>query len=321
LRLIAEMLRTPSFPEGEFAKLQREEIAALESARTDPERVARRAVQRHGNPYPAGDPRYVPTVDEAVALLRKATVEDVRRFHRRFVGGTGQIAVVGDFDPVAVRRVLEDSFGAWPKAAPFARVPDPWVKRTPAMVTIETPDKANAALAGDLALPLADESPEFGATAVAAFMLGEGSTSRLNTRIRERDGLSYSVYAFVTWNSFEPNSALSLFGIFAPQNRGRFAAALDDEFNRAAREGFSEAEVAEAKSAIAKRRTLARTQDANVAAALVQQLYAGRTFAFAGRSDAAIAAASAADVNAAFRKYFEPQKLVLVYAGDFAKAP
>jgi zinc protease len=58
-----------------------------------------------------------------------------------------------------------------------------------------------------------------------------------------------------------------------------------------------------------------------VAAALVQQLYAGRTFAFAGRSDAAIAAASAADVNAAFRKYFEPQKLVLVYAGDFAKAP
>ena len=90
--------------------------------------------------------------------------------------------------------MLEDTFGTWPKAAPYARVPEPLVKKAPTVVTVETPDKANAALFGDLALSINDESSEFGATSVATFLLGEGATSRLWKRIRERDGLSYGVY-------------------------------------------------------------------------------------------------------------------------------
>ena len=62
------------------------------------------------------------------------------------------------------------------------------------MLTFETPDRANAALFGDLALSINDESADYGATAVASFILGETGSSRLWKRIRERDGLSYGVY-------------------------------------------------------------------------------------------------------------------------------
>jgi zinc protease len=319
LRLVAEMLREPAFPEAEYAKLQREEITDLEGSRTDPEKVTRRAVRRYGNPYPVGDPRYVPTIEEAIALVRKTSVEDIRRFHKTFVGGIGEIAIVGDFDPAAARKVLEESFGTWSKAAPHARIPDPFVKKAPTVATIETPDKANAALVGDLALSISDESPEFGATTVASYLLGEGATSRLWRRIRERDGLSYSVYAYVGWNSFEPNSTLNVMAIFAPQNRARLATALNEEFARVASEGFTDAEVEEGKAIVLKRRLLSRSQDANVAAALVQQLYIGRTWTFSEKADAAVAAATPASVNAAFRKYMRPDGLALVYAGDFAK--
>ncbi|MCC6198014.1 MAG: insulinase family protein [Burkholderiales bacterium] len=319
LRLIAQMLREPSFPSDEYTKLARERLAVLESRRADPAALARRAARRYGNPYPAGDPRHVPTLDEEIALVRKTTVDDARAFHRRFVGGQGQIAIVGDFDADAVRRVLEDAFGTWPKAAPFARLPDPLVKKAPAVLILETPDKASAALSGDLALSINDQSPDYGATAVASFILGEGGASRLWKRIRERDGLSYGVYAYVDWNAFEPNSTLFLQASFAPENRARVAAALTDELGRAARDGFTEAEVADAKASLLKRRHLTRTQDALVAGALVEQAYLGRTYAFSERADAAIAAASAADVNAAFRKYVQPDALALVYAGDFAK--
>jgi len=319
LRLIAEMLREPSFPAAEFAKLQREEITGLESSRTDPEAIARRSLRRYGNPYPAGDSRYVPTLDEEIALVRKTTVEDLKRFHTRFIGGTGEIAIVGDFDADAVRGILAESFGTWPKAAPYARVPAPMVKKTPTVITFETPDKANAALSGDLSLSISDESSDYGATAVASYILGETGSSRLFKRIRERDGLSYGVYSYVGWNSFEPNSTLNLVAIFAPQNRARLAAAVSEEFTRAAREGFTDAEVADAKASLLKRRLLARTQDANVAAALVQQAYLGRTFAFSAKGDAAIEAATTAEVNAAFRKYVQPEALALVYAGDFTK--
>jgi zinc protease len=319
LRLIAEMLREPAFPATEFAKLQREETTEVEASRTDPESIARRAVRRYGNPYPPGDPRYAATVDEEIAFIGKTTIEDLKRFHGRFIGGNGEIAVVGDFDADAVRRVLAESFGTWPKAAPYTRIPEPLVKKAPTVLTFETPDRANAALFGDLALSINDESVDYGATAVASFILGETGSSRLWKRIREREGLSYGVYSYVGWNSFEPNSTLNLQAIFAPQNRARLATAVQEEFARAAREGFTDAEVDNAKAALLKRRLLTRTQDANVAAALVQQAYLGRTFAFSEKGDAAIAAATTADVNAAFRKYVQPEALALVYAGDFSK--
>jgi zinc protease len=184
---------------------------------------------------------------------------------------------------------------------------------------VETPDKANAALFGDLSMAISDESSDYGAASIASFLLGEGATSRLWKRIRERDGLSYGVYTYVGWSSFEPNSTLNVLAIFAPQNRARLATALTEEFTRVARDGFSDIEVADGKAAILKRRQLSRGQDANVAAGLVAQLYTGRTWDFAAKSDAAIEAATPAAVNAAFRRHMQPEGLALVYAGDFAR--
>jgi len=56
-----------------------------------------------------------------------------------------------------------------------------------------------------------------------------------------------------------------------------------------------------------------------VQAALVQQACRGRTFEFSAKGDDAIAAATTAQINAAFRKYVQPEALALVYAGDFTK--
>jgi zinc protease len=322
LALVAEMLREPSFPADEFGKVQRAQATAIEAQRRDPEAIARREARRYGNPYPPGDVRYVPTVGEQLAALRRTTVQDLVRFHAQFVGGSSaQIAIVGDFDPDVVRGVLERSFGDWRSATPYVRVPMPLVSRAPTAIIIETPDKANATVVGSLALPVSDESPEFGATTLASAIVGELSGSRLWRRIREREGLSYGVGASIQWNAYEPNSTLFVQAIYAPQSREKIAAALREELARAASEGFTAEEVERAKSGIAKRRQLARTQDAQVAADLVAQLHRGRTYAFAARGDEAIAAASAADVSAAFRRFVQPEAFALVYAGDFAKRP
>jgi zinc protease len=42
--------------------------------------------------------------------------------------------------------------------------------------------------------------------------------------------------------------------------------------------------------------------------------------AFSEKIDREVEAATPEQVNAAFRKYVDPAKLVFVYAGDFAKA-
>ena len=184
---------------------------------------------------------------------------------------------------------------------------------------LETPDKANAVLLGDLALPLHDMSPDYPAMSVATLILGVTGNSRLWKRVREKEGLSFSVDAVLQPNSFEPNSPLELSAAYAPENRERLAKVLAEELRRFVRDGVTEIEVAEAKSGLLKRRQLARTQDPTLAAALVQQAHLGRTFATSAKIDAAIAALTVEDVNAALRKYVKPEAFAFVYAGTFAK--
>ncbi len=192
LRLAAEALRTPSFPATEFDKLKREMTTALEATRTEPEAIAQRALGRHDNPYPKGDVRYAPTLEEELANLERSTVEDARRFHSRFVGAShGEIAVVGDFDAAAIRALIDELFGSWKSPAPYTRVADPYRPTTAAEMRFETPDKANAIILGARHIQLRDLDPDFAALAVAERILGGSTESRLSERLREKDGLSY----------------------------------------------------------------------------------------------------------------------------------
>jgi zinc protease len=321
LKLVAEVLREPAFPPAEFEKLQREQIAALEATRAEPEALVTRAQERYGNPYPPGDVRYAPTLDEEVRQVGAVTLADLAAFHSRFAGAShAELSIVGDFDAAATRAAITELFGTWASPAPHTRVPDPLVARAPTSIVLETPDKANAKVEGQLELPLTDASPDYPALITATYLLGQVENSRLWKRIRDKEGLSYGVYAYVEPNSHEPNSTFRVGAIFAPENFARLKAAFAEELARAARDGFTAAEVAEAKAGLVRLRRLARTRDASLAGSLVLQAELGRTFAFSGKVDAAIEALTVADVNAALRKYVDPAQIVWAYAGDFAKA-
>ncbi len=320
LRLVAEILREPSFPASEFEKLKRERWTNIEAHRSDPDDIAERLLGRYGNPYVQGDVRYVQTVDEETRSLETAKLDAVRDFYSRFAGGShAELAIVGDFDAAATKPLLEELLGSWTSREPYMRVPEPLIVKPPKEIRAQTPDKANAVLSGELALPVTDTSPDYPALIVANFILGGSPNSRLWERIRQREGLSYGVYSSLHASSFEPNTSLTREAIFAPENLSRLKTALNEEFERAVRDGFTDQEVADAKKAMLQERALARAQDGRLAGGLVEQAYLGRTFAFSASVDAAIASLSTQAVNAALRKYVRPDAFVDVFAGDFAK--
>ena len=322
LRLVAEILREPSFPGTEFDKLKRERATEVDARRNDPEDIAERLLGRYGNPYAQGDVRYVPTVDEEVQNLETARLDKARDFYARFVGGShAELALVGDFDATSAKSLLEELFGSWSSREPYARVPEPLIVKQAKEIRAETPDKANAVFTGQLDLPVTDTSPDYPALVVANFILGGSPNSRLWERIRQRDGLSYEVYSSLETSSFEPNTSLTLGAIFAPENLARFKTSLGEELERAVADGFTDREVADAKKALLQERALARAQDGRLAAELTKQAHLGRTFAFSASVDAAIAALSTEAVNAALRKYVKPDAFVDVFAGDFSKQP
>src|SRR6185369_13956774 len=69
-----------------------------------------------------------------------------------------------------------------------------------------------------------------------------------------------------------------------------------------------------------EQRRLARTQDRTLAARLAEYSFVGRSFAWDIAFEAKLASLTAAEVNAAVKKYVDPSRLAVVAAGDFKKS-
>jgi zinc protease len=321
LRLAAEILREPAFPEKEFEELRQENLAGIEQQRSEPDAVGSNVFQRHMNPYPKGDVRYVETLDESLEAYTTATLAESRKFYGDYFGASnGQIAVVGDCDEAEVARLAAELFGDWKSPAPFARIPQVYQDVPPLQKTLETPDKANAFFVAGQNLKLRDDSPDYPALLFGNYMFGAADTARLYARIREKEGLSYGVGSQLSASPLDESGAFTAYAIYAPQNAARLEAAFQEELARVLQNGFDADEIDRAKSGWRQSREMARAQDASLARALAGQLYLGRTFAWEADFDAKVEALTGEQIRAAMRKFIDPAKLTRVKAGDFQKA-
>ena len=320
LRLTAEVLRQPAFPEAEFEQLRRAALTSIDIQRNDPGSLAGLDLTRHLNPYPADHWNYSATLDERASRLKALTLEDVKRCYGDFFGASdSELAVVGDFDPDQIVRLATELFGDWKSPLGYARIPARYVDARPIDRNIATPDKANATLRAGMNLRLRDDSKDFPALVLGNYILGGSADSRLNRRVREREGLSYSVGSYLSASSFDEKGEFGIYAIYAPQNRRRIEAALHEELRRALSEGFSTEEVEVAKKGLLQARQVARTQDAAVAGRLMSYLVLERTFAWDTALEKRIASLSAKEVSEAMRRHLDPGKLSFVKAGDFER--
>ena len=322
LALVAEAARTPALDQKEFDQLKESQLANIEEQRSEPTAVGQILFARVLNPWPAGHVNYVQTFDEQVANIKATTLADVRKFHADFYGAShGTMAVVGDFDAPAVQQWAEASFGGWKSPQPFERVAVPFRASTATDTTVLTPDKANALFIAGTNIEIRDDDPDYPALALANYMLGGGFlNSRLATRIRQKEGISYSVGSGVTARPLDRSGQWQAFAIYAPENVARLEAAFREELDKVMTNGFTAEELNAARSGYLQQRLQTRASDNSLVAALSNQLYVDRTMAFDEKMDARIEALTPAEVSAAMKKYVDPAKLIVVKAGDFKKA-
>ncbi|MFL6682155.1 MAG: M16 family metallopeptidase [Burkholderiaceae bacterium] len=319
LELLAEAMRKPSFTASEYEQGVRQQVQGLEQAAEEPGSVAGNQLLRAQQHFASDDPRYAPTFAESIAETQSARLDDAIAFYRKFWGaGHGDMAIVGDFDVDQVKAAVTRLFGDWKSAQPFVRISIPVTDVAGAHLTLPLKDKANAVLVASLPLKLIDTDSDYPALMLATHVLGGGEFgSRLNARIRQKDGLSYGVGAGLDASPFEPVGSIGFEAIFAPQNRARVQAGFDEELARFVKDGITPAELAEARQAILAERATARTSDAVVAGNWAAKLDQGRTWAWSGQVDAKIAALTVDEVNAAIRKWIVPGTINWAVAGTF----
>jgi zinc protease len=322
MKLASEVLKEANFPADEFEKLKNENLANIESQRSEPQAIAFNKIQRHVAPFPKSDPRYTSTFDEDISDIKALTLDDLKKFYQEFYGANNAtMSVVGDFDANEIKALATDLFGNWKSSKPYARLINKAAQVQTINESIETPDKANAFFVGNYNFEFRDDNADYPAMVMSNFMLGGGFlNSRLATRIRQKEGLSYGVGSQFSAGSLDPVGSFFAYAIYAPENVEKLEAAFKDEINKVITTGFTADELTAAKSGWSQQRTVQRAQDGGLAGTLNNYLFINRNLMWDESYEKKVMDLTVELVNAAVKKYLKPEMINIVKAGDFAKA-
>ncbi len=321
LAVVHDVLRNPSFPEEEFQKLLEQMLTEIDQQRSDPQSVAFNQLNRLLSPYDKEDFRYIGTFDEQMEALRRVTVDELRRFHSQYYNGThATVAVVGSFDVERVREALTSLLSNWTAPVSYERARDRYFPVAAQEIRLVVPDKANAVFVAGTNLQLRDDHPDYPALLLGNFMLGGGFlNSRLATRIRQKEGLSYGVASWLTAQPLDEVGRFGSFAIYNPDNAQKLLSAYWEEIHRMLNEGFSESEVSEAIAGYIDNQKVNRTRDNFLASELNTNLFLNRNMRWYQGREEQIRALTAQTVNAAMRKWVDTQTIATVLVGDFAR--
>jgi len=320
LDILAEVLREPSYPEKDFDELRREHRQELEKSLAEPGSLASNSFSRQINPYPKTDIRYVATIQEQIDRLDKTTRADVVRVYKEQLGGqVGELVLVGDFDMEATLKRLEAIFADWKTEVPYRRISHSAATKVAGKKeNILTPDKENAYFLGGLTFAETDTDADYPALTMGNYILGGSFSSRLIDKLRQKEGLCYSVGSHLNVDSQDPYAVFLMNATCNPEVIDKVNQGAVDELAKILKSGVTPEELQAAKKAYLQDLIVRRT-DAGITSTLRRGLHLGRTFKFEADLEKAIAALTVDDVNRALTAHLQPGRLIIVRAGDFGK--
>ena len=310
IRLAARQLAQPSLPAAVWAIERDRTVAALKEAYTRPGTVARRrfAAAVHGG-HPYGN-----EADEA--SLNAIQVADMRAFHARYLDSCrARVSVVGALNRAqAEQRVLQLLAGL-PASKPCPSLPA--VSEVPALtqaLAVRLPFESAQAhvLMGQPGYKRND--PDFFALTVGNYILGGGGfVSRLTEQVREKRGLSYSVYSY-----FAPGLHAGPFavGLQTRPDQADQALQVAREVVRAfVAEGPTEAELKAAKDNLIGSFPLRLDSNRKLLDNLANMAWHELPLDYLDTWTQAIERVTVQDIRAAFQRKLQPERMVTVTVG------
>lgn len=239
--LLRLALNEPRFDADPLARMQRLLVQSLARAAEDPETVAVRAWMTRA----FGDHPYARDPDGTSEGIAAVTPDDLRALVGRLFARDGlYIAVVGDIDADTLSRQIDATFGDLPERGGMETVPPATIAGGPARSVIDMDIPQAVIQFGHAGILRKD--PDFIPAYIMNHILGGGGlTSRLTEEIREKRGLTYSVYSYL--------SSMDHAGLFLGQTStqseraGETLQIIEAEVKRMAETGPTEEELDDAK--------------------------------------------------------------------------
>ena len=317
---LAEMLREPSFPADELEKLKQQTVAAIREQQSD---TSWRAYERLTQTlFDERNPFYTHAGDRLAESVASITVEDVRGFYeRRYGGRTLILSVAGDVraaEAVNVLRGALEGFGGPEGAGVEVADPEPpeGVRREVVLVR----EKANVDVLLGTVAPLRRNASDYYAAVLANRALGESTlSSRLGLRVRDAEGLTYGIASRFR----APSLAAGPWYIAVSVNPSNVERAIDSALGvlrEYVEHGISPEELEDEKSSAVGSFKVSLSTNAGLASALWNAEFYRLGLDYVERYPELVRRVTVEEVNAAIRKYFRPDRLTIVVAGDLDAA-
>ncbi|MEM6752313.1 MAG: pitrilysin family protein, partial [Cyanobacteria bacterium P01_C01_bin.38] len=193
VKTLGDVIKNPTFPNKQLQLTRQQALTALKQDLDDPEEVAQKTFLQAV--FPKTHPAYSFPSEESLQRITRKDVVNFQKKHYR--PDTTVLALVGNFQPDRVKKLIEKEFGNWQVSGETPKAEYPPVDLPKSIVRFNpvVPGKAQAiTFMGNKAINRQD--PRFYAAKVLNHILGGDTlSSRLGSQIRDRLGLTYGIYS------------------------------------------------------------------------------------------------------------------------------
>ncbi|ODH00835.1 peptidase M16 [Nostoc sp. KVJ20] len=311
IQTLADVLENATFPADQLELSRQRALTSLKVQLDDPRGLGRQVFQQAI--YPENHPFHsFPTAES----LKSITRDDLLSFYQtHYRPDTTTIAIVGDFDSVKVKALLNQVFGKWQATGkpPVLKIQTVPLPQTLTRLNKVIPGKSEAVTyIGYNGISRKD--PRYYAALVLNQILGGDTlSSRLGTEVRDRQGLTYGIYSGFA-AGINPGPFLIQMQT-APLDAQKAIASTLALLKQLREQGVTEAEFNTAQRSISNSYPVDLANPSNVSSIILDNAVLGLSRSEIREFPQRIQAVTMADMQQAIEDLIKPENLVIVTTG------
>ncbi|MEH1891715.1 MAG: pitrilysin family protein [Nostoc sp.] len=317
IQTLADVLENATFPADQLELSRQRALISLKVQLDDPRGLGRQVFQQAI--YPENHPFHsFPTAES----LKSVTRDDLLGFYQtHYRPDTTTIALVGDFDPVKVKALLNQAFGKWQATGklPVLKIASVSLPQTLTRLNKLIPGKTEAVTYIGYN-GIARKDPRYYAALVLNQVLGGDTlSSRLGTEVRDRQGLTYGIYSGFA-AGINPGPFLIQMQT-APGDTQKAIASTLALLKQLREQGVTEAEFNAAKRSITNSYPVDLANPSDVSNIILSNAVLGLSRAEIREFPQKIQAVTMTQMQQAIEDLIKPENLIIVTAGPGDTVP
>jgi len=317
IALLAEELRNPLFDAKEFENLKQQFIGNTQQDLNDP--GERGSIALSQAIYPKGNPNYSLSVEDNIANIKNATLDEVKAFHKKYFGTASmRLVIVGDTDGANLNASLKKSFKNW-NGGVTEKLKFEEAAKSPSKTEVVTiPEKPSAELFIGQFTGLKRADADYIPFFIGNYTLGAGFAGRLMQTVRDNDGLTYNISSGLGGN-IETGGYWFVNASFNPNLFQKGLDATMVQVDKWVKNGITAEELENKKTNLIGSFKVGMSTTNGMARTILSFIERGLEPNYIDQYPKDIDKATLQQVNDAIKKYVQLDKMIIIKSGSLDK--